>query len=86
MTGKLIKPSQLDACNGIYSPTPEFPNGIYHYVLLDKKTDQSSLRCYHGVVSTIHSNFKNPVYLCGNTLAEMYRVYGTAPKERSDKP
>jgi hypothetical protein len=76
MSGKLIKASQLDACNGITSATPEFPNGIYHYVLLDTKTDQSSLRCYHGVVSTIHSNFKNPVYLCGNTYAEMYRVTG----------
>ena len=21
----------LDICNGIYGPTPEFPNGIYHY-------------------------------------------------------
>ncbi len=22
----------LDACNGIFSPTPDFPNGTYHYV------------------------------------------------------
>ena len=27
-----ITASQLDACNGITSPTPEFPDGIYHYV------------------------------------------------------
>jgi hypothetical protein len=80
ITGQLIKPSQLDACNGIFSPTPEFPQGIYHYVLLNMKSDRSSLRCYHGVASSIHSNFKNPVYLCGLTLAEMYRVTGTSPK------
>jgi hypothetical protein len=80
ITGKLIKAGQLDACNGIDSPTPEFPNGIYHYVLLDTKNNRSSLGCYHGVVSNVHSNFKNPVYLCGNTLAEMYRVTASAPQ------
>jgi hypothetical protein len=90
MSGALIKPSQLDACNGIFSPTPEFPNGIYHYVLLDVKSSRSSLRCYHGVVSTVHSNFKNPVYLCGLTLAQMFRAeHPTTPTEpvvdRSDK-
>ena len=21
----------LDICNGIFSPTPEYPNGVYHY-------------------------------------------------------
>lgn len=24
-------PADLDACNGHFGPTPEFPNGIYHY-------------------------------------------------------
>jgi len=86
ITGKLIKPSQLDACNGILSATPEFPSGIYHYVLLDTKSARSSLRCYHGVVSTVHSNFKNPAYLCGLTLAEMYRVTTTSTKETAARP
>lgn len=26
----------LDECNGRYGPTPEFPEGIYHYVLTDE--------------------------------------------------
>jgi hypothetical protein len=49
--GKQIKGSQLDGCNGITSTTPEFPNGIYHYVLLNVPTKQSSPRCLRGEVS-----------------------------------
>jgi hypothetical protein len=30
INGKAIAVSQLDACNGITSPTPEFPTGVYH--------------------------------------------------------
>jgi hypothetical protein len=50
--GRRVKQGKLDACNGITSPTPEFPRGIYHYVLLDVPTSRSSLRCFHGKVST----------------------------------
>jgi len=49
--GDPVPTSALDACNGIYSPTPEFPSGIYHYVLPDVTTAQSSLRCFHGKVA-----------------------------------
>ena len=43
--------SRLDACNGITSPTPEFPQGIYHYVLpAGTKEHNSSMRCYAGSV------------------------------------
>ena len=48
INGKAIDPKTLDECNGIDSPTPEFPNGIYHYVMLDVPTVQSTLRCLHG--------------------------------------
>ncbi len=48
MNGSKIKTTQLDACNGITSATPEFPNGIYHYVLLDTKDSTSSIRCFSG--------------------------------------
>jgi hypothetical protein len=51
MDGNVVPLSKLDACNGIFSPTPEFPRGIYHYVMSDSPTDQSSLRCFHGVVA-----------------------------------
>ena len=50
--GKKVKASQLDKCNGITSATPEFPNGIYHYVLLNTKTSDSSIRCFHGTVDS----------------------------------
>lgn len=46
--GAQIIPATLDECNGIDSPTPEFPGGIYHYVLLNVHTAQSTIRCLHG--------------------------------------
>ena len=33
--GAAIEPWQLDSCNGHVGPTPEFPDGIYHYHFLD---------------------------------------------------
>jgi hypothetical protein len=35
-------------CNGITSATPEFPKGIYHYVLFNTKDSTSSIRCFSG--------------------------------------
>jgi hypothetical protein len=46
--GRQLTATQLDPCNGITSATPEFPNGIYHYVLLDTKDSNSSIRCFTG--------------------------------------
>ena len=52
INGAVITLSQLDACNGITSATPEFPNGVYHYVLPEGVTSfQSSLTCYSGTVT-----------------------------------
>ncbi len=49
--GNVVSTAQLDACNGITSPTPEFPNGAYHYVLpIGVTGKQSSLNCYSGTV------------------------------------
>ena len=53
ISGNIITTSQLDACNGITSVTPEFPSGTYHYVLpIGVTTGYSSLNCYAGTVST----------------------------------
>jgi hypothetical protein len=52
INGSIISVSQLDACNGITSPTPEFPSGAYHYVLpIGVTTKNASLNCYSGTVS-----------------------------------
>ena len=52
IAGAAIGISQLDTCNGITSATPEFPNGVYHYVLPDGVTSlRSSIGCYTGTVS-----------------------------------
>ncbi len=53
--GKTIPVSSLDKCNGLFSAVPGYPNGIYHYVLENVKTDRSSLGCYHGVVSSAYT-------------------------------
>jgi hypothetical protein len=53
INGNVIDVSKLDACNGITSATPEFPDGTkYHYVLpIGVTTKQSSLTCYSGTVT-----------------------------------
>ncbi len=50
--GKVIPASKLDKCNGITSATPEFPKGIYHYVLPGTSNSTSSIRCFHGKVDS----------------------------------
>jgi hypothetical protein len=40
----------LDACNGRYGVTPEFPNGIYHYYITD--TYPYIGRCVYGTATT----------------------------------
>ena len=48
--GNELTAADLDECNGITSPTPEFPEGVYHYVLLNVADSTSSIRCFSGVV------------------------------------
>ncbi len=52
INGRAVRVSRLDKCNGITSPTPEFPKGIYHYVLPGTAAANSSIRCFHGRVRT----------------------------------
>jgi hypothetical protein len=55
MNGSTIPVSALDACNGIFSPVPGYPHGVYHYVLENVKGARSSIGCYHGVVSSAYT-------------------------------
>lgn len=48
--GRQITAKNLDQCNGVNSATPEFPKGIYHYVLLGTADVRSSIACFHGEV------------------------------------
>ena len=52
INGNPVSSKDLDECNGINSPTPEFPNGVYHYVLPGTTDATSSIRCFHGKVDT----------------------------------
>ncbi len=51
LTGKQLTAADLDQCSGITSATPEFPNGVYHYVLLSAANSTSSIRCFMGKVT-----------------------------------
>jgi YHYH protein len=52
INGNVVTVAQLDTCNGITSPTPEFPNGAYHYVLpIGVTSKYASINCYSGTVS-----------------------------------
>jgi hypothetical protein len=52
INGQQLTAGDLDECNGITSATPEFPDGVYHYVLLDVADSTSSIRCFTGVVDS----------------------------------
>jgi len=56
MSGAVVPVSALDACNGIFSPVPGYPHGVYHYVLENVKGARSSIGCYHGVVSSAYTH------------------------------
>jgi hypothetical protein len=65
ITGKKVDLKDLDRCNGIKSPTPEFPDGIYHYVMTDEPTKQSSIRCLTGrVPKSVEDVLEDPSYRC----------------------
>lgn len=51
ITGKQLTAADLDGCSGITSATPEFPQGVYHYVLLPTTNATSSIRCFTGKVT-----------------------------------
>ena len=80
VNGAIVPVTSLDSCNGITSPTPEFPNGAYHYVLpLDSNgnalaTNKSSLNCYAGTVNATLSAMmkqlgcKRPMLLANGKL------------------
>jgi hypothetical protein len=54
INGAVISTSQLDACNGITSVTPEFATATYHYVLpLNTTNGYSSMNCYSGSTSNV---------------------------------
>ncbi len=52
INGRQLTAKNLDQCNGIISSTPEFPKGIYHYVLLGTADARSSIACFHGKVDS----------------------------------
>ncbi len=67
MNGTIVPVSALDACNGIFSPVPGYPHGVYHYVLENVKGARSSIGCYHGVVASAYTQALQGVLQNGNT-------------------
>lgn len=72
MSGNAISTSQLDACNGITSITPEFSTPTYHYVLpINNTTKYSAMNCYSGTVSaTLVGQMNKKFCRMGNKLAK----------------
>lgn len=52
INGETVDVNSLDECNGITSPTPAFPGGIYPYVLPGTSDETSSIRCFRGEVDS----------------------------------
>ena len=50
--GEVITNAELDECSGHVGPTPEFPEGIYHYHLTDDAAPYS-INCYHGEIEVV---------------------------------
>ena len=68
INGKQVSTKSLDKCNGIYSATPEFPKGIYHYVLLGTADARSSISCFHGEVDRSQFQAMPPMGANGQML------------------
>lgn len=49
VNGVIMTNNDLDECGGHFGPTPEFPDGIYHYHLTADEAPYS-VDCYHGKV------------------------------------
>ena len=47
--GAIMTNEDLDECGGHFGPTPEFPDGIYHYHLTADEAPYS-IDCYHGEI------------------------------------
>lgn len=50
--GSTITNDDLDECSGHFGPTPEFPEGIYHYHLTADEAPYM-IDCYHGEVGDL---------------------------------
>lgn len=57
--GTKVTGADLDECNGHNGPTPEHPNGIYHYHLKDDKSPYTP-NCYHGEVTVTSAGGGGP--------------------------
>ncbi len=84
--GSKVSASQLDSCNGISSPTPEFPEGIYHYVLLDTQDSTSSIRCFSGKVDIKTMAFINQTRMASPTLAKLTGSSVCSSTPQAQKP
>ncbi len=48
--GVAVDRADLDECNGEFGPTPEFPEGIYHYHIMEDMSPYMP-DCYHGEIT-----------------------------------
>lgn len=53
--GVVVVNDDLDDCSGHFGPTPEFPEGIYHYHLTADEAPYM-IDCYHGAIEVAANN------------------------------
>jgi hypothetical protein len=87
INGNVIAVSQLDACNGITSATPEFPDGAYHYVLpIGVTSKYASINCFSGTVSSgAQAAAKKLACNMKTMFAMIEKKQGTQPKKKEDQ-
>lgn len=57
--GIVVVNDDLDDCSGHFGPTPEFPEGIYHYHLTADEAPYM-IDCYHGEIEVTANNGPGP--------------------------
>jgi hypothetical protein len=87
INGNIINVSQLDACNGITSATPEFPTGAYHYVLpIGVTTKYASINCFSGTVSASTVAAARKLACNMKTMFAMIESQQATPSKKREDP
>lgn len=82
--GAVMTNADLDECGGHFGPTPEFPEGIYHYHLTADEAPYS-IDCYHGEIEMAgrggRPDFREIAAQLGITEAALVEAMGDGPPD-----
>ncbi|QCO54857.1 YHYH protein [Pseudorhodobacter turbinis] len=79
--GIVVTNDDLDECGGQFGPTPEFPNGIYHYHLTADEAPYM-IDCYHGEIELTSGmggpDFAAAAETLGVSVSDLMDALGTS--------